>query len=331
MTRSRKLAEIAAAYTAGNPLSFRNKIINGNAIAAQRGVVNVTSIVPAYGTDRMLSGVVAGTGINVNLSKGGFGGSSSGYGHYIAGSFTNGTPYWCQRIEAQNCQDLNNSWVTVSGILYQDSGSTLNFQPRLSKANASDNFSGGVTVLSTGSNVAVPTGVATPFAMRVQLGSADATNGLMFEIYLAGTATVTSKNFILTDLQLEKGVIQTMFENRFVGAELALCQRYLPAFNGAFPFAGSAFSASTTLAYSSIAFPVQTRVPATGVSVSSAGHFRYNNGSNNYIASAVSFIAAGDKAGWVSLTTSGIASGNLPGQVDSNNASGQLLFTGCEL
>lgn len=226
MTRSRKLAEIAAAYAAGNPLSFRNKIINGSGIIGQRGTVNVTTTTPAYGTDRMLSGVVAGTGINVNLFKSSFGGSSSGLAHYISGSFTNGTPYWCQRIEAQNCQDLNSQWITVSGLLYHDAGSTINFQPRITKANAVDNFAGGVTAISTGANIAVPTGVVTPFAVRFLLGSTDATNGLMFEMYTAATLTAASKNFCLTDLQLEKGVIQTSFENRFVGAELALCERY---------------------------------------------------------------------------------------------------------
>ena len=225
MTRSRKLADIAAAYAAGNPLSFRNRIINGSAIIGQRGVVNVTTTTPAYGTDRMLAGVVAGTGINVNLFKSSFGGSSSGLAHYITGSFTNGTPYWAQRIEAQNCQDLNSQWVTVSGLLYHDAGSTLNFTPRLSKAPSVDSFAG-ATAIATNANVSVPSGVVTPFTTRFQLGSTDASNGLMFEMFLAGTATVTGKNFCITDLQLEKGVIQTLFENRFVGFELALSQRY---------------------------------------------------------------------------------------------------------
>jgi hypothetical protein len=263
MTRSRKLAEIAAAYQSGNPLSFRNKIINGSAIIGQRGTVNVTTTAPAYGTDRMLSGVVAGTGINANLFKSSFGGSSSGLAHYISGSFTNGTPYWCQRIEAQNCQDLNSQWVTVSGLLYQDTGSTLSFTPRLSKAPSVDVFTG-ATAIATNANVSVPSGVVTPFATRFQLGSTDASNGVMFEMFLAGVATVTSKNFCLTDLQLEKGVIQTMFENRFVGAELALCKRYYQTFG----ITGAASSASQI--HGTCTFPVEMRTTPSSIGVASA-------------------------------------------------------------
>ena len=292
MTRSRKLADIAAAYAAGNPLSFRNKIINGSGIIGQRGTVNVTTTTPAYGTDRMLSGVVAGTGINVNLFKSSFGGSSSGLAHYISGSFTNGTPYWCQRIEAQNCQDLNSQWITVSGLLYHDSGSTINFQPRITKANAVDNFAGGVTAISTGANIAVPTNTVTPFAVRFQLGSSDATNGLMFEIYTAATLTAASKNFCLTDLQLEKGVIQTPFENRFLGVEDFLSRRY-------YQQSGFGYGApvNTSLVSLNFSFPVIFRA---------APSYALINGSSALIQMAGGNISISSISGQYFSNTSGI-------------------------
>jgi hypothetical protein len=225
MTKARDLANIGSMASGG--ISFRNRLINGNAIIGQRGVVNVTTTTPAYGTDRFLAGVVSGTGINVNLFKSAFGGSSSGLAHYITGSMTNGVPYWCQRMEAQNGIDLSGKNVTVSGLLYQDTGSTQQFVPRLSKANAVDNFGGGITAIQTGSAISVPSGVVVPFSAVFTLGSTDAANGLMVEVYSANPITCTSKNFCITDLQLEKGaIIAPTFENRFVGLELALCQRY---------------------------------------------------------------------------------------------------------
>lgn len=238
MTKARDLASLGSMASGG--ISFRNRLINGNAIIGQRGVVNVTTTTPAYGTDRMLTGVVAGTGINVNLFKSAFGGSSSGLAHYITGTMTNGVPYWCQRMEAQNGIDLSGKNVTVSGLLYQDTGSTQQFVVRLAKANAVDNFAGGITALQTSSIISVPTGTVVPFASIFTLGSTDAANGLMVEVFSANPITCTSKNFCVTDLQLEKGaIIAPTFEVRHVGFELALCQRYYEA-STAYYFTGAA-------------------------------------------------------------------------------------------
>jgi hypothetical protein len=231
MGNARKFADASAAFNSGGLIGIRNRLINGNAIIGQRGTINLTNTTPAYGTDRMLTGVVSGTGINVNLFKSAFGGSSSGLAHYISGSMTGGTPYWCQRIEAMNVFDLNGKNIIVSGLMYQDTGSTQSFVARIAKANAVDNFAGGVTALQTGTAFSVPTGVVTPFTAIFTLGASDASNGLMLEVYAASPITCTSKNICLTDLQLEKGAIQTGFDFRHVGTELTLAQRYFQKYN----------------------------------------------------------------------------------------------------
>ena len=173
MSNAREVAKFASGFATGGFAGFRNRIINGNAIIGQRGTINVTTTTPAYGTDRMLCGVVSGTGINVNLFKSSFGGSSSGLAHYISGSMTGGTPYWCQRIEQMNVVDLFSKNITVSGLIYQDTGSTQSFVPRIAKANAVDNFAGGVTALQTGTAFSVPSGVVTPFKAVFTLGATD--------------------------------------------------------------------------------------------------------------------------------------------------------------
>lgn len=223
MTRARSIANIGAAVDGG--LFFRNRIINGSALIAQRGTVPSTAVQAIYGTDRMVMGSVAGTGIGLNLLKSTFGGSSSGLGHLISGSMTNGLPYWAQRIEAANVFDLNNNYVTISGLLYQNTGSTQNFVVRLSRANAVDNFTG-VTQIAQGAAFAVPDNTVVPFSATFLLGATDASNGLMPEVFSVNPITCTSKTFAIADFQLEKGSAKTPFEVRPIGTELMMCQRY---------------------------------------------------------------------------------------------------------
>lgn len=134
----------------------------------------------------------------------------------------------------------------------------------------------------------------------------------------------------VSKVQLEFGSIATLFENRPYGVELVLCQRYLPVLAG-IANADSAYSSSTTEARIVVQFKTPTRVPPTGIVVSNVAHFQYTNASANYVASGLTFLSASINNSRLTLTTSGIASANLPGIWGSNNAAALLLFTGCEL
>lgn len=209
----------------GQLAGMRNKIINGNFAIQQRATPTLTNAVQ-YGPDRWLGSISGGTGISGSFTRSGFSGSSSGFGAYCAGaSFTNGQPYFEQRIEAANTVSLNGKTVTVSGLLYQDTGSSQNFTIRLSKANSSDNF-GAVTLIADSTAVAVPHATVTSFSRTFTLGASDGANGIALVIFLSSAATVTSKNFAIADIQLEVGGVATPFEHRPIGVELALCQRY---------------------------------------------------------------------------------------------------------
>jgi beta-glucanase (GH16 family) len=210
------------------------------------------------------------------MFKSTFGGSSSYSAHYIYGSMTNGTPYWAQRIEAANVTDLNNKTVTVSGLLYQDTGSTQSFSARLARSGTLDNWSGTVTSIAASANISVPSGVVTPFSATFTLGATDATNGLMAEVFTSSTVTCTNKNFALSDWQLELGSVKTPFEMRPIGVELALCQRYYQNYpSGSVPQVyvnGSSVVGSLTLQYkvSMRATPTSTSVGTGAVQVSSS-------------------------------------------------------------
>lgn len=222
---------MASQYDAGGGFGFRNRIINGSALIGQRNTVTSSAVQAIYGTDRMLMGSVAGTSIGLNLLKSALSGSSSGLGHFISGSMTSGLPYWAQRIEASNVIDMNGKTISVSGLLYQDTGSTQNFVARISKANAINNFSA-VTQVAQSSAIAVPSGVLTPFEAQFNLGATDASNGFMAEVFSSATITCTSKSFVLSDFQVELGAAAGPFEKRPIGIELLLSQRYGEALAG---------------------------------------------------------------------------------------------------
>ena len=265
MTKARDLARVGSFAGLGG-LGLRNRLINGNAMIQQRANKTFTTVTPDYVTDRMVMGCVGGTGINVVGQRGLFTGASSGWGHYLTGTMTNGTPYFCQRIEQMNVADLNGQYVTVSGLMFQDTGSTQQMSVRLHKPALADNFSSTITYLNT-QTFNVPSGVITPFALVFQLGATDAATGLAVEVYATNPVTCTSKNFALADLQFEKGaIIAPVFDYRMIGTELALCHRYYYRLKAgsAYANAGTGRAYSTTNGQAVVALPAPMRAAPVG-------------------------------------------------------------------
>jgi hypothetical protein len=211
------------------PLSFRNRIINGDCSVAQRGNVAVSSNTTAYGgCDRIAiqtSGFTTVSGTIAQAGTIGSGTSSSGYVQQFGGVTTtgSGTIAFIQRIEAINCADLNSKTVTISLTLYQDTGSTLSPTINLYKPNALDNWS--ASTFLQGTAVSLPTTSRTRFTFTATLGATDASNGLAVQVVFP-VGAVSSKFFQISDIQLELGSSATPFERRPIGTELSLCQRY---------------------------------------------------------------------------------------------------------
>jgi hypothetical protein len=161
--------------------------------------------------------------------------------------------------------------------------------------------------------------------------------------YVAATGAVSivgtnGATFYITGVQLEVGSVATPFERRQYGQELALCQRYLPAFSyasGANPYiaAGMVTSlSSSTTAWFTVALPVTTRVPPTGVTVSAASHFAA------FLPSTATTNATGFTFGGATTTSANFNISGLSGTTAGystllfmNTSSAYMYFTGCEL
>ena len=206
-----------------------------------------------------------------------------------------------------------NTWTTISVTIAGDTSGTW-----ATDNTACINVQFGLGVGATYS------GTAGSWAAANYISSTGATS-------VVGTNGAT---FYITGVQLEKGSTATSFDYRPYTTELQLCQRYLPAWSAT---NGTEFIAAlgygyTTNAYINFNFPVATRVPPTGISVSSFSHINVSSIGGNYTTSAaVIFNNQGTQGGCINFTIATIGATAQTLNLYFTSASGKIQFTGCEL
>jgi hypothetical protein len=310
---------------------YRNRTINGGMQIDQRNSGTTQTFTAgaalAYSVDRFYGYC---TGANVA-------------GQQVAGSGTNQYRYqftgaasvtaigFGHRYESINIYDLNNSTCTFSVDLANSLLTSVTWTAYY--ANTTDTFGSlavpSVTQIATGT-FTVSSGIAN-YSASISVPSA-ATTGI--EIRLTVGAQ-TSGTWTIGNWQFELGTTATAFERRPIGAELLLCQRYLPAFkststNSTTNWVG--FAANTTAATGNFKFPVQTRAAITGLTVSAASHFTLARPSTgNIAATAVSFAAGSRDAAQVEFTVASGLVADIGYYAYMNNASGNIYFNGAEL
>ena len=202
----------------GGPLAgLRNRIINGAmAVDARNAGASVSSglAVTTYTVDRWS---VAATGAAVTVQRQG---TAANYWLNITGAASNTIVNIRQRIEALNIATLASASVTLSFDCSSTTATSLGIS--VSCASASDNFA---TVTNTQSFTRTITSTGTRYSASLTLPS-QAVNGV--EVLFSLT-NFTSGTFALSNVQLEPGTVATPFEQRPIGTELALCQRYYQA------------------------------------------------------------------------------------------------------
>jgi len=317
-----------ASINGGQIAGLRNKIINGSMATDQRNSGAAQTITAgaalAYTVDRFYG---YSTGGNVT-------------GQQVAGTSPNAFLYrftgaasvtkigFAQRIENLNCQDLAGKTAKLSVDLSNSLLTTVTWAAYY--ANTANTFgslaSPTRTLISTGTFTVTST--LTRYNTSITIPSA-ATTGIEIELSVAAQISGT---WSIGNFQLELGSTATTFEQRSIGLELALCQRYLPAFNASSItsyISSAAVSSNVSFVNMFVPFSVKTRIAATGISVSNFAHFSFSSSAGVIIATAISYSSVVSTDG--ASATLSISGGSGAGAVYFNNAAGQLLFTGCEL
>ena len=349
---------------AGNATGMKNRLINGGMVLDQRNAgASVTPTDGQYLVDRWVSTVSQASKLTAQQSSvapTGFSASqlitsSSAYSIGSADIFA-----ISQKIEGFNFVDM--AWGTASAKTV-----TLSFKVRSSLTgtfggsftNAANNraypFLYSISTADTWTSISVTVpgdttgtwiGATSGIAVRVWLGlgggstysgaAAGWSTGPYFTATGATSVVGTSgATFYVTGVQLEEGNAATSFEFRDYGRELAMCQRYLPAFveaaiNANLPFVGCGVNGTNQTG--TYTFEVATRVPPTGITVSAASHFsslRPSSGST--AATAVTFAAASRYACQFQVSAASGLTADVPYLLFANSASAVMLFTGCEL
>jgi hypothetical protein len=225
------LTQVSAStiYAPITPLTqtgFRNKIINGGFDIWQRGTSAFTTA--GYTADRWVIQNASGQTISVTQQAFTPGNAISGQEptNFLRISLS-GTPsgtYWLtQKVE--DVRTFAGQIVTLSFWAKAGSATTA-LLPALEQ-----NFgSGGSSVVTTtGSAISLTTSwqrFTQTFSVPSISGKTIGTNSFLEVRPFLGSTAITGNNIDIWGVQLEAGSTATPFEQRFIGTELSLCQRY---------------------------------------------------------------------------------------------------------
>ena len=249
------LDQVQVANLNGGPLAgFRNRIINGNFDFWQRGT-STTTTGNTYLADRWMSAFSTGGTVSQETSSLPTG---SRYAWKFVASASNSFLQMGQQIEYGNCIDFQNTTVTISFMaraVTATAGSTaLIFRTRT--------IAGvdGVCIF-TGTDVNSALTLTTSWTRYTVTRTLPATFGsLSLEFVLS--SHVSGDGIMLAQVQIEPGPVATPFEQRPIGAELALCQRYCCR------TMLHAQSASAGSMVTPVYFPVEMRATPTTTNIS---------------------------------------------------------------
>jgi hypothetical protein len=362
--------------TAGGTLAMsssfmRNRIINGAMVVDQRNagasVTASTTSANVYTLDRWAYYVTAASKFTVQQNAGSVT-PPSGFTNYLGA--TSSSAYSVasgdilmirQGIEGFNVSDLGwgaagaksvtlSFWVrssltgTFGGAICNNAGDrsypfsysigSANTWTQISVTVSGDTSGTWLTTNGVGIYLQISLGTGTTYS-----GTAGAWAGSFYASATGATSVVGTNGatFYITGVQLEVGTVATPFERRLYGAELALCQRYLPAFNftAANQLAGWGQSITSTESLISIPLPVTPRIAPTGVTTSAMSGFTIRNGSN--AGGTPTSIAVGSNSAGNFYQISVVSTAGSPTLTAGQGAfllagtNAQILLTGCEL
>ena len=316
--------------------NFKNRIINGAMAVDQRNAAASQTFTAAaalaYSVDRWY-GYCTGANVTGQQVAGSTTPTNTQFRYRFTGAASVTAVGFGQRIEQKNSYDLAGSTATLSADLAISATLTTVTWTASYATTTADTFgtlaSPTVTQIATGTFTVSAT--VTNFNAQITVPSA-ATTGIQI-VFTVGALTA-GLTWTIGNVQLEKSSTATSFDYRPYGTELALCQRYLPAFisGGSFEVIGVGNAYSTAAVQAGVPFKVPARVTVTGITVSAAADFSVNDGSATTACNAVTFGFAGINSSVVTFAVSGTPLTALRGHSCVMNAVGKyILFTGAEL
>lgn len=205
----------------GGPLLFRNKLINGGMAVDQRNAGATQTFTAAaalaYSVDRWYGYC---TGANVTGAR--VAGTGSQFAYRFTGAASVTAIGFAQRIEQLNSYSLAGQTATLSVDLANSLLTTVTWTAYY--ANTADTF--GSLASPTKTSIATGTFTVTSTVTRYQAQitvPAAATTGIEI-LFTVGAQT--SGTWTIQNAQLEAGSAATPFEQRPIGMELGLCQRF---------------------------------------------------------------------------------------------------------
>jgi len=354
-------ANTGVAILDANTPAFRNRIINGAMVIDQRNAgASVTPVSGSYTLDRYQAIASQASKFSVQQNAGSVTPPAE-FTNYLGvtslSAYTVGASEVfniVQKIEGFNTADLDfgkstaktvtlSFWVRSSltgtfGGALQNSAQTRSypFSFTISAANTWEYETITITGDTSGTWVGATNGIGLLIWFGLGVGStfsgtAGAWAGSDFRSATGATSVVgtSGATFYITGVQLEKGSTATSFDYRSYGQELALCQRYLPAWSGTSgnqDFCSAFNNTSTSTAYV-LPHPVQTRVPPTGISAT--GTFLLFASNNAYTVTSLTFSGSSTGATRVGGTITGGTAG--AGGSGAGQGTWNLYLTGCEL
>ena len=308
--------------------AFRNRIINGNMQIAQRatsatvtagtGVPTASAGYPCvdrwyvYSTGANVTAAqVAGAGATLNRLQ-------------ITGAASVTAVGVGQRIEAANSADLAGQTVTLSVDLANSLLTTVTWTANYATTTDAFGTVGAATKTQIATGTFTVSSAVARFSTTIAIPAA-ATTGI--EILFTVGAQV-SGTWTIGNVQIERGT-SGIFDPRPYGQELALCQRYLPAFKSSNTndHFGNGVAVSTTAARIQFQYRTPPRAVPTGVTVSSAAHFAVGG----IACTAIALNNAGLHVARLGMDVAAGLTNNAAYEGSASSASGSLLFTGCEV
>ena len=306
------LDEVQVANLNGGPLAgFRNRIINGNFDVWQRGTSFSSPAIGAYTADRWLV-FYDGSGATRTISRQSFTPGQTDvpnepkyflrFAQSVAGSGSTLNSL-DQRIEG--VRPFAGQQVTLSFWAKAAANTTMPSVQLLQSFGVGGSSPVYTTVVS---NVAVTTSwqrfsyqVNVPSISGKTIGTPDSLV-LILTMPLNATFTVD-----IAQVQLEPGSVATPFEQRPIGTELALCQRYFQLFG-----AGTSGQEETATSFSITgAFSQPMRASATAVLIGSTYSARLPGLDRTFAGVSVNSVSLSYESAWILLNNSG---GNVAGR-----------------